>query len=97
MDKQQQEKLIIRKTNLLFITLDMAEVLMTDLEELHIRIDNYRFDIKRKIKNMKRDVRSLLQLIPEVYDGDMEAQESFGATCDIILDKIVNELYPNDK
>ena len=94
MDIEQYNKLINRKTNLLFLVLDMSETLVADLEELHINIDSYRFDIKRKLKNMKRDLRSLVQIIPEVYREDNEAQECFGETSDIILEKIINELYP---
>ena len=94
MDIEQYNKLINRKTNLLFIVLDMSETLVADLEELHINIDSYRFDIKRKLKNMKRDLRSLVQVIPEVYREDNEAQACFGETSDIILEKIINELYP---
>ena len=94
MDVEQYNKLINRKTNLLFLVLDMSETLVADLEDLHINIDNYRFDIKRKLKNMKRDLRSLVQIIPEVYREDIEAQVSFGETSDIILEKITNELYP---
>ena len=60
----------------------------------NINIDSYRFDIKRKLKNMKRDLRSLVQVIPEVYREDNEAQACFGETSDIILEKIINELYP---
>ena len=96
MDIKQYNKLINRKTNLLFLALDMAETLVADLEDLHINIDSYRFDIKRKIKNMKRDLRSLVQIIPDVYGEDNDAQTSFGETSDIILEKIINELYPND-
>ena len=94
MDIEQYNKLINRKTNLLFLVLDMSETLVADLEELHINIDSYRFDIKRKLKNMKRDLRSLVQIIPEVYREDNEAQACFGETSDIILEKIINELYP---
>ena len=94
MDIEQYNKLINRKTNLLFLVLDMSETLVADLEELHINIDSYRFDIKRKLKNMKRDLRSLVQVIPEVYREDNEAQACFGETSDIILEKIINELYP---
>ena len=94
MDVEQYNKLINRKTNLLFLVFDMGETLVADLEDLHINIDNYRFDIKRKLKNMKRDLRSLVQIIPEVYREDIEAQVSFGETSDIILEKITNELYP---
>ena len=94
MDIKQYNKLINRKTKLLFLVLDMAETLVADLEDLHINIDSYRFDIKRKLKNMKRDLRSLVQVIPEVYREDNEAQACFGETSDIILEKIINELYP---
>ena len=94
MDIEQYNKLINRKTNLLFLVLDMSETLVADLEELHINIDSYRFDIKRKLKNMKRDLRSLVQVVPEVYREDNEAQACFGETSDIILEKIINELYP---
>ena len=94
MDIEQYNKLINRKTNLLFLVFDMGETLVADLEDLHINIDNYRFDIKRKLKNMKRDLRSLVQIIPEVYREDNEAQACFGETSDIILEKIINELYP---
>ena len=94
MDAEQYNKLINRKTNLLFLVLDMGETLVADLEDLHINIDSYRFDIKRKLKNMKRDLRSLVQVIPEVYREDNDAQASFGETSDIILEKIINELYP---
>lgn len=94
MDIEQYNKLINRKTNLLFLVLDMSETLVADLEDLHINIDSYRFDIKRKLKNMKRDLRSLVQVIPEVYREDIESQVSFGETSDIILEKIINELYP---
>ena len=94
MDVEQYNKLINRKTNLLFLVLDMGETLVADLEDLHINVDSYRFDIKRKLKNMKRDLRSLVQVIPEVYCEDNEAQISFGETSDIILEKIINELYP---
>ena len=94
MDVEQYNKLINRKTNLLFLVLDMGETLVADLEDLHINVDSYRFDIKRKLKNMKRDLRSLVQVIPEVYREDNEAQVSFGETSDIILEKIINELYP---
>lgn len=94
MNNEQYNKLINRKTNLLFLSLDMAETLVADLEELHINIDSYRFDIKRKLKNMKRDLRSLVQIIPEVYREDNDAQISFGETSDILLEKIINELYP---
>lgn len=94
MDVEQHNKLINRKTNLLFLVLDMGETLVADLEDLHINVDSYRFDIKRKLKNMKRDLRSLVQVIPEVYREDNEAQVSFGETSDIILEKIINELYP---
>ena len=94
MDAEQYNKLINRKTNLLFLVLDMSETLVADLEDLHINIDSYRFDIKRKLKNMKRDLRSLVQVIPEVYREDNEAQACFGETSDIILEKIINELYP---
>ena len=94
MDAEEYNKLINRKTNLLFLVLDMGETLVADLEDLHINIDSYRFDIKRKLKNMKRDLRSLVQVIPEVYREDNEAQVSFGETSDIILEKIINELYP---
>ncbi len=94
MDIEQYNKLINRKTNLLFLVLDMSETLVADLEDLHINIDSYRFDIKRKLKNMKRDLRSLVQVIPEVYREDNEAQACFGETSDIILEKIINELYP---
>ena len=94
MNIEQYNKLINRKTNLLFLVLDMSETLVADLEELHINIDSYRFDIKRKLKNMKRDLRSLVQVIPEVYREDNEAQACFGETSDIILEKIINELYP---
>ena len=94
MDVEHYNKLINRKTNLLFLVLDMGETLVADLEDLHINIDSYRFDIKRKLKNMKRDLRSLVQVIPEVYREDNEAQVSFGETSDIILEKIINELYP---
>ena len=94
MDAEEYNKLINRKTNLLFLVLDMGETLVADLEDLHINIDNYRFDIKRKLKNMKRDLRSLVQVVPEVYREDIEAQLSFGETSDIILEKITNELYP---
>ena len=94
MDIEQYNKLINRKTNLLFLVLDMSETLVADLEELHINIDSYRFDVKRKLKNMKRDLRSLVQVIPEVYREDNEAQACFGETSDIILEKIINELYP---
>ena len=45
---------------------------------------------------MKRDLRSLVQIIPDVYSEDNDAQISFGETSDIILEKIINELYPND-
>ena len=72
----------------------MGETLVADLEDLHINVDSYRFDIKRKLKNMKRDLRSLVQVIPEVYREDNDAQASFGETSDIILEKIINELYP---
>ena len=94
MDIEQYNKLINRKTNLLFLVLDMSETLVADLEELHINIDSYRFDIKRKLKNMKRDLRSLVQVIPEVYREDNEAQACFGETSDIILEKLINALYP---
>ena len=94
MDIEQYNKLINRKTNLRFLVLDMSETLVADLEDLHINIDSYRFDIKRKLKNMKRDLRSLVQVIPEVYREDNEAQACFGETSDIILEKIINELYP---
>ena len=94
MDVEHYNKLINRKTNLLFLVLDMGETLVADLEDLHINVDSYRFDIKRKLKNMKRDLRSLVQVIPEVYREDNEAQTSFGETSDIILEKIINELYP---
>lgn len=94
MNIEQYNKLINRKTNLLFLVLDMSETLVADLEDLHINIDSYRFDIKRKLKNMKRDLRSLVQVIPEVYREDNEAQACFGETSDIILEKIINELYP---
>ena len=94
MDIEQYNELINRKTNVLFLVLDMSETLVADLEELHINIDSYRFDIKRKLKNMKRDLRSLVQVIPEVYREDNEAQACFGETSDIILEKIINELYP---
>ena len=94
MDAEEYNKLINRKTNLLFLVLDMGETLVADLEDLHINIDSYRFDIKRKLKNMKRDLRSLVQVIPEVYREDNEAQACFGETSDIILEKIINELYP---
>ena len=94
MDTEEYNKLINRKTNLLFLVFDMGETLVADLEDLHINIDSYRFDIKRKLKNMKRDLRSLVQVVPEVYREDNEAQVSFGETSDIILEKIINELYP---
>ena len=94
MDVEHYNKLINRKTNLLFLVLDMGETLVADLEDLHINVDSYRFDIKRKLKNMKRDLRSLVQVIPEVYSDDNEAQACFGETSDIILEKIINELYP---
>ena len=94
MDVEHYNKLINRKTNLLFLVLDMGETLVADLEDLHINVDSYRFDIKRKLKNMKRDLRSLVQVIPEVYREDNEAQACFGETSDIILEKIINELYP---
>ena len=94
MDAEEYNKLINRKTNLLFLVFDMGETLVADLEDLHINIDSYRFDIKRKLKNMKRDLRSLVQVIPEVYREDNDAQASFGETSDIILEKIINELYP---
>ena len=93
MDVEHYNKLINRKTNLLFLVLDMGETLVADLEDLHINVDSYRFDIKRKLKNMKRDLRSLVQVIPEVYREDNEAQACFGETSDIILEKIINELY----
>ena len=64
MDVEQYNKLINRKTNLLFLVLDMGETLVADLEDLHINVDSYRFDIKRKLKNMERDLRSLVQVIP---------------------------------
>lgn len=96
MNNERYSKLINRKTNLLFLALDMAETLVSDLEDLHINIDSYRFDVKRKIKNMKRDLRSLVQIIPDVYSEDNDAQISFGETSDIILEKIINELYPDD-
>ena len=94
MDVEHYNKLINRKTNLLFLVLDISETLVADLEDLHINVDSYRFDIKRKLKNMKRDLRSLVQVIPEVYREDNEAQACFGETSDIILEKIINELYP---
>ena len=94
MDIEQYNKLINRKTNLLFLVFEMGETPVADLEDLHINIDSYRFDKKRKLKNMKRDLRSLVQVIPEVYREDNEAQACFGETSDIILEKIINELYP---
>ena len=45
---------------------------------------------------MKRDLRSLVQIIPDVYSEDNDAQISFGETSDIILEKIIGILnsYP---
>ena len=90
MTKQQQ---IIRKTNILFLLADMIELTATDLQELHVNLNTYKFDIKRKITEIKRHSGDLARFVSTVYKDDEAQQLSFGETSDIILDKIINEIY----
>ena len=92
MTKQQQ---IIRKTNILFLLADMIELTATDLQELHVNLNTYKFDIKRKITEIKRHSGDLTRFVSTVYKDDEAQQLSFGETSDIILEKIINEIYPD--
>lgn len=93
MTKEQLEKLVVRKTNVLFFLADMIELTASDLQDMHVNLNTYKFNIKQKVGNIKRDSGDLVRMVSHVYKEDEKEQIAFGHTSDLILERIINEFY----
>ena len=51
------------------------------------------FNIKNKIKQIKLHSGDLVRMVSNVYKNEMNAQIQFGETSDMLLEKIINEIY----
>lgn len=93
MSEKDIEKRIVRETNKLFLLADMIEMTAVRLQENHVQLNTYKFDIKHKIEQIKKLSGDLVRMVNLVYKDNEDVQISFGETSDILLDKITNELY----
>ena len=93
MTKEELQKQVVRKTNVLFLLADMIELTASDLQDMHVNLNTYKFNIKNKIKQIKLHSGDLVRIVSDVYKDEMNAQIQFGETSDILLERIINEIY----
>ena len=93
MTKEELQKQVVRKTNVLFLLADMIELTASDLQDMHVNLNTYKFNIKNKINQIKLHSGDLVRIVSDVYKDEMNAQIQFGETSDILLERIINEIY----
>lgn len=85
------QKMLAKKVNLIFALADIQEWLAKDLEEHAIRLDSYKFDVKRRIKEVQNSTRRFREMATNIL-AKSEQDEDFGVHSDRLREIIFNEL-----
>lgn len=92
MNKEKYES-ALKRTNLIWVLADIQETLITELEQDPIRLEVYEFDVKMKIKQLKKMTeafRTYFNRTMEKRDSDykLEKQLNFGEDGDELRELI---------
>lgn len=88
-------KQLLIKTNLIFALADIQEGLSKDLESHAIRLNSFRFDVKRQIRTMQQNATKFRQMATDILKEKGE-EDIFGIDCDYLKDVIFKAIDLND-
>ncbi|MFV0392428.1 MAG: hypothetical protein ACK5KP_11195 [Paludibacteraceae bacterium] len=89
--KEETYKELLKKTNLIFALADIQEGLAKDLESHAIRLNSFKYDVKKQIIAMQKNSEKFRGMATNILK-EKGQEEIFGIDSDYLKDIIFKEL-----